>query len=117
MHALSKLNPDALTMRQHLEWLTALARDQFPDALFEIAWDSRHDGQCNAARLFGIDEIDAAVSFAVAKNAGGHNLYVGLTLKRPETARDRRTAADDFLVMTAIGVDADVDAATVEQKL
>jgi uncharacterized protein (DUF927 family) len=104
-------------MLAHLDWLTAPARAQFPDALIEIAWDSRHDGQCNAAKLFGLDEIDAAVSFAATKNASGHNLYVSLTLKKPSTAREGRTSGDDFLVMTALAVDADANAGAVEHAL
>jgi len=111
MNAPSHLTPNREAMTRHLDWLVAPARDQFPEALFEIAWDSRRDGQVNAARLFRLDEIDAAVSLAATKNASGHNLYVGLTLKKPTTAREGRTSADDFLAMTVLAVDADAGGA------
>jgi AAA domain-containing protein len=67
----------------------------FPDALIEIAHGP--PGNVNEARLFSVFKLDEATEFAIAQNLKGRNVYVGPTLKRPDTAPFGRTEDKDFL--------------------
>jgi len=100
-------NPEPAEIRQHLEWLAEPARGAYDDALIEIAYD--YEGGPTKARLFGLDEIDAAVSFAVRMNIEGRNVYVGAALRLPDADRGKRASAEDFYVATAVPIDIDQD--------
>lgn len=93
-------------IRKHIEWLIDPVRDDYADALFEIAYDEA-GGQCNAARLFDFDQVDEAVDFAVKRNEGGSNVYIAAALRLPDADRKKRGKADDFYVATAVPIDID----------
>lgn len=99
-------NPEAI--QRHVEWLTAPARGDYDDALFEIAWDGEGRGPSNA-RLFDLTEIAEAVDFAAEKNREGRNLYIGAALRLPDTNRHGRASGADFYVATAVPIDIDHD--------
>jgi hypothetical protein len=115
------LEPDAATMREHMEQLVAPARERYPHARIEIAWDHAGDGNINRAMSFGIDGagIDEAVKVAVRVNDSAErcNVYVGATLKKPNASQKRRTRANEFLVITHMPVDSDKGAEEVNAKL
>jgi hypothetical protein len=101
-------NPDDIAW--HIEWLVAPARGQYDDALVEIAYATPEDaGQIRRARLFGLDELKAAMEFAVSKNIDGCNMYIGAALRLPDAPRDKRASAEDFYVATAVPIDIDRD--------
>lgn len=93
----------------HIEWLVAPARGAFDDALVEIAYEPAPDRGPSAARLFGLDELKAAMEFAVSKNMDGCNVYIGAALRLPDADRTRRASAEDFYVATAVPIDIDKD--------
>ena len=105
---------DCEAIRRHIEWHVERARGEYDDALFEIAFGN--DGP-DQARLFGLDEVDAAVSFAAEQNVVGRNVYLGMALKLPETCRIGRTGAKDNYVATTVGVDVDEDLQQTKAKL
>lgn len=98
--------PDDAAIRKHIEWLIAPARGHYDDALVEIAYEDEA-GALNKARLYGLDEIDEAVAFAVRVNVAQRNVYVGAALRLPETERRSRCDGGDFYV--AFSVAADID--------
>ena len=106
--ALTPVNPapDAGKMRTHLEELVKGARQDYGDALVEIAYDVLGNGDVKRARLFGLDELDAAVKFAVEKNKRC-NLYAGATLKKPDTPRNCRTSGEHSLLATLMPAESD----------
>jgi hypothetical protein len=93
----------------HIEWLVAPARGAFDDALVEIAYEPAPDRGPSAARLFGLDELKAAMEFAVSKNMDGCNVYIGAALRLPDADRNKRASAEDFYVATAVPIDIDRD--------
>ena len=104
-------------MLDHLDWLFAHLRGgEFGDGLVEIAYDG-DDRRPSKARLFGLNDLEAAASFAARENGQGSNLYVGVALKKPETPRAERTFASDFYVGGAIPCDIDEDADATNAKL
>jgi hypothetical protein len=68
----------------------------YPDAQIEIAYGV--PGSLDRAELFSAFRLEAAADFAVAKNSGGCNVYVGPTLKKGSAAQCARTKDADFLV-------------------
>lgn len=100
--------PQPDDIREHIEWLIAPARGAFDDALFEIAYDGEGRGPVSA-RLFGLDEVQDAVEFAVMRNVEGRNVYIGAALRAPDTDRRKRSTGDDFYVATAVPIDIDHD--------
>lgn len=110
------LEPDVDVMRRHLEWLVAPALGHYDDALIEIAWGAREGGP-NKGKLFPLSALDHAAAFAAELNRSGNNVYVGVTLKKPETRRDARTSGADFHVATALPVDIDENAEETRAKV
>ena len=117
----TNLKPNEAAIRQHLELIAAPARRTHPDALIEIAYDSGAYGEKNHvtnATLFGLEEIDKAVAFVVEANAKGRrNVYVGVTLKKPDTPRAQRTNDDDCYVATCMAAEADKDVSAVHARI
>lgn len=109
--------PTAETMRLHLEHLFGGNLDGCHDGLIEIAYTDATDGKLKHARLFGTEELDAAVEFAAQHNKiQGQNIYVGAALRKPDTPRDRRAADTDVLAMPAYYVDIDKEGAAAAAK-
>jgi hypothetical protein len=101
-------NPDDIAW--HIEWLVAPARGAYDDALVEIAWmefSTSLGRDIWLARLFGLDELQQAVEFAVSKNIEGLNIYIGAALRLPDAKRNKRASAEDFYVATAVPIDID----------
>lgn len=104
-------------MRQQLEHLFGGNLDGCHDGLIEIAYTDAADGKLKHARLFGTDELDAAVEFAAQHNKiQGQNIYVGAALRKPDTPRDRRAADMDVLALSAYYVDIDKEGAAAAAK-
>lgn len=90
-------------MRQHLEWLTTGAPIDFR---FEIAWGMPDQGPTNGS-TFRLDDVASAVAAATQANLAGHNVYVGVTLKLPNTPVSGRTRKMHAAAATCIAVDFD----------
>ena len=110
------IKPNVADIRLHLDWLTQRAEFEYADALIEIACGPRDRGPC-FAQLFGIDELDKAVSFAEAQNNAGMNVYVGSAFRSPEADRSRRSSATDYYVAHAAPVDIDANVPETLSKL
>jgi hypothetical protein len=105
------------TMRQQLEHLFGGNLDGCHDGLIEVAYTDASDNKLKHARLFGTEEMDDAVAFAVQQNQiPGQNIYVGVALRKPDTPRDRRAADIDVLALPAYYVDIDKGEAVVAAK-
>lgn len=100
--------PKARDISAHIEWLIEPAIGAFDDALIEIAFDNPGHGP-TSARLFGLDEVNQAVEFALSQNLKRSNVYVGAALRLPDTPRGRRCSSEDFYVATAVPIDIDKD--------
>jgi hypothetical protein len=105
-------SPSQADILRQLEWLVEPARGAYDDALIEVAW-----GDCNRAKLFGLDELEGAAQFAAAKNLAGLNCYVGAALKLPDTPRDGRSNASHYYVATAVPIDIDADYDRVRMRM
>lgn len=100
--------PNTDDIAWHIEWLVAPARGAYDDALIEIAHDMPGIG-LKWARLFGLDELQIALDFAVSKNLDGCNVYIGAALRLPDAVRTKRASDEDFYVATAVPIDIDKD--------
>jgi hypothetical protein len=98
--------PNPADIAAHIEWLIAPARGDYDDALIEIAYDGPGRGP-TSARLFSLDEIDAAIKFAAEQNLKRSNIYIGAALRLPDSDRSRRCSSNDFYVATAVPIDID----------
>jgi hypothetical protein len=96
--------PNGDDIRDHINWHVAPARGAYDDGLIEIAYGSEGPDK---ARLFGLDEIDQAVAFAMEKNADRNNIYIAVALRLPDTPRNKRASGADFYVATAVPIDID----------
>ncbi len=115
-----RLRPNIEAIRQHLEWVVEPARGAYDDGLIEIAWTAFSETAGRdvwRARLFGLDELEAAADFGVRKNAEGVNVYLGATLSLPDTPRDRRPNQSHFYVATAARIDIDEDYDAVRSRM
>ena len=109
------LAPNLADIKRHIEWLIEPARGDYDDALFEIAWKGS-DGFWKA-RLFELDEVDEAVSFAAERNTEERNIYIGAAMRLPDTNRFKRCSAADFYVGTAVPIDIDENYEATRAKL
>lgn len=109
------LSPDPVAIRQHIDFLTKRAIGHYDDALVEIAVDMGQGP--NTARLFGLDEIDEIIAFAVRENMRRRNIYIGASLKTPDAPRDRRSSAQHFYVAFAVPADIDTNYDAVMQEM
>jgi hypothetical protein len=102
----SIIEPDAATIRSHLEAIFAPARAEYPQGIVEL----RH-GDKFASSYFNLrpDGLDEAATFAANRNREGQNVYVGVNPRKP--SMDRRHAAKDTDVQFAVWQFADLDAA------
>jgi hypothetical protein len=88
-------------MRRHVLGLFGAATS----GLVELAWIS--PGKGSGARLFTLDQVDELAEQAVAWNLEGRNLYLGATLKHPDTAPFARTSDSDAVAAWAVWLDLD----------
>lgn len=98
--------PNKEDIQRHIEWLIEPVRQDYADALFEIAWDSDF-GSPTSAKLFALDEVESAVSFIAKKNEDGRNIYIAAALRLPDADRNKRSSGADFYVATAVPIDID----------
>ena len=95
------MQPDTDAMRRHVLSLFGAATS----GLVELAWIS--PGKGSGARLFTLDQVDELAEQAVAWNLEGRNLYLGATLKHPDTAPFARTSDSDAVAAWAVWLDLD----------
>ena len=83
------IQPDLAVIAAHLQALFAPVLADGQDGLIEI----RHGpidpvlkrAAINHNAWFGLNQIDAAASYAADQNARGHNVYVGVNPRKPDT--------------------------------
>lgn len=81
----------------------------------EIAW-TRND-RLSEAEVFDVSELERAANFACVKNQEpGCNVYVGLAIRKPSTARTGRTKDDDYFETVCVSVDLDAAGAFDKAK-
>jgi len=95
------MQPDTDAMRRHVLGLFGAATS----GLVELAWIA--PGKGSGARLFTLDQVDELAEQAVAWNLEGRNLYLGATLKHPDTAPFARTSDSDAVAAWAVWLDLD----------
>jgi len=72
------LAPDLEAIRRHLDaWAAPFLGTEYEDGLAEIAYTAPGDAAPDRARLFDLDDLDAAARFAAERNAAGANVYLG----------------------------------------
>jgi hypothetical protein len=103
-------------MSNHLGWIVGPAVAVYPDLRFEIAWGPPARGPA-FAKTFRLGETTRAADFASRENATGSNVYVGVTLKRPDTPSMGRSAAKHAAYATCLAVDLDGDFIVGARKL
>jgi AAA domain len=111
------LTPNINDIENHLLWLTAPARGKYDDAKIEIAWQRPYEEGIRSARLFPIDQISDAARLAASKNKLGANVYVGASLKQPDSDDNARCSGEDFYVATAVPIDIDHDYDAVRRRM
>lgn len=105
--------PNAETMRRHVERLFAGDLHGLQNGLVELAWTrSTPDAQGRHglahARLFGTDQLDDLVTEAVKLNRIPNvNVYVAGALRHPDTAPFARTSKRDFYGSKWLWLDVD----------
>jgi hypothetical protein len=78
--------------------------------LVEISYPYKGFEKPRAARLFALNELDAAADFALSINAqSGKNVYVGATLRKPNAPRNRRANDSNFYAAPTLYADIDED--------
>ncbi len=89
------MEPDADSIKAHLEALFAPARAIYPRGLIELRYG--RDGALNQFAWFGLHEkgVDEAASFAANRNREGANIYVGVNPRKPSTDMKRAGSASD----------------------
>ncbi len=116
------LKPDAKLMLDHIEHLFGGFLDGYHDGLIELAWtDTRpaSDGKYKLknARLFATDQFEELVDEAARLNSQPMcNVYIGAWLRKPDTARDKRTTDADAWAMTCAYTDLDDPGTTSRAK-
>ena len=97
------IQPDLAVIAAHLQALFGPVLADGQDGLIEIRHGPIDPALKRAAinhnAWFGLNQIDAAASYAADQNARGHNVYVGVNPRKPDTdqsghglheSRDRR---------------------------
>lgn len=100
------IEPDADSIKAHLEALFAPARETYPRGLIELRYGERF-----TSAYFGLHErgIEEAATFAANRNREGANVYVGVNPRKPST--DRKHAASTADIEIAFWHFADLDTA------
>jgi hypothetical protein len=100
----AELQPNVQDMEAHLRFLFEGVADE---ALIEIAYTDTTTGKLNHARLYRVDQIEAAAGEAFLQNKRGSNLYVGVCPRRPNTAPFGRAADREVLLVQMLWCDWD----------
>lgn len=110
------LTPDYNRMVEHLTVLFD-GYDQYKDGLIEIAYTNEQSGAVLHAKLFQVDQIGDAASFAFNVNQkNGVNVYVGGALRSPDSDPNVRSSVGDFYACNTLWVDLDDEGATTGVK-
>lgn len=115
---MQKIIPNKDAMLQHLKFLFSDIGD-YKDGKIEISYTAFNSSAVTMSSYFDVSELSAAVEFSYKKNKEeGVNVYVGATLRDPNTAPFGRSSVRDFYAATALWVDLDdADAAkTAKEK-
>lgn len=112
------LAPDVAAIRAHLTaWAAPYIGTEYDDGLIEIAYTAPGAPAPDRGRLFGLDEIEAAVAFIADENARRANVYIGAALRGPDADRHRRASALDFYAAAFAYAEADHDADAVADRI
>ncbi len=112
------LAPDSAAIRCHLDaWATPFVASEYDDGLCEIAYTAPGSAAPDRARLFALDELDTAATFAADHNARGANLYIGAALRLPDADRNKRASGLDFYAAAFACCEADDDATGVADRI
>lgn len=102
-----RLEPNRAEMRSHLDFVFGNCRE-YDDGQVEIAvCVIRGEQKSWQSRLFTLDRLDDAVSYAAMQNAAGHNIYFGAALRDPDTAPSSRASDADHYATPAVYADLD----------
>lgn len=105
-----KPNKDAI--RHHLTFL--FETSEYDDGQIEIAYTASNNGAPSRSEYFQTNEINKATDCIYKLNANeGVNVYVGASLRNPDTPPFGRSNANDFYCVTSLWADLD-EAGTVE---
>jgi AAA domain len=101
--AAAPLCPNRADIERHLNALfSPLFVHPYPEAWIEIAWGNpANGGRLNQAKHFSVFDLPAAAEFAEAKSMAGDNVYVGVALRRGETAGRSNGRASGGNTLTA----------------
>lgn len=79
------ISPDITIIHNFLEHLFGKAREEYPQGLIEIRYGK--ETKLNNTALFGNNpkQVEEAAQFAATMNADGHNVYVGVNPRKPQT--------------------------------
>jgi hypothetical protein len=101
------LVPNVKSMRAHFEAIADPALGMHGDGLIECAYESKIGSGPDRAKLFALHEGNEATSFAAKLNREGLNVYLGVSLLKPGTDRNKRTSAKDFYAGYFLAADID----------
>jgi hypothetical protein len=112
------LAPDLDAIRAHLEACAApFVGTEYCDGLLEIAYTASGAPAPDRARLFALDDLDAAAAFAADQNARRVNCYIGAALRAPDADPFRRSSGLDFYAAAFAPCEADDDAEGVAARI
>ncbi|MEL6286638.1 MAG: DUF927 domain-containing protein, partial [Pseudomonadota bacterium] len=112
------MTQDDAAILTHINALAAPMRNtEWCDGLIEIAHTAPNAADPNCARLFSLDETEAAAAFAAHCNAERSNVYIGASLRVPDAARNRRASGVDFYAAAFAFCEADEGADQVASRL
>ena len=94
------LAPDRDVMLDHLRRLFG----EQTEGLVELAWTPVNSSAVTSANLYSLDRLEDLAARAAELNAReGNNVYIGATLRHPDTPPFGRTNDEDVLISTASG--------------
>ncbi len=108
------LKPDRAQIEAQLHANFDDVPTEFEDGLVEIAYGVADVAQ---AHLFEFGELGEAARFAHDTALKGNNVYCGVALRKPDTARDKRTTDDDAYAAGRLWFDVDAKLPGVKARL
>lgn len=114
------IKPNTEDMREHLVHLFGGDLGKFGGGLIEIAHTTLGAGGKpvpRQARLYDLDQIDAAVGQAFLMSSRGNNVYVGAQLRVPGTPLSARASDKHALCLTSAYIDLDDEPSARGAKL